>query len=118
MLTALHAGLGLVCDEGLDTRWTRHAETGSLLAKELEARGFEYVAPEGSRLPMLHCVRVPDGVDEASARKRLLTDYGIEVGGGLGPFAGECWRIGLMGYTCTERNVRTFLAALDDVLTA
>jgi alanine-glyoxylate transaminase / serine-glyoxylate transaminase / serine-pyruvate transaminase len=118
MLTALHAGLGLVRDEGLDARWRRHAEIGSLLSKELEARGFEYVAAEGRRLPMLHCVRVPSGVDEASARKRLLNDYGIEVGGGLGPFAGQCWRIGLMGYTCTERNVLTFLAALDDVLRA
>jgi alanine-glyoxylate transaminase/serine-glyoxylate transaminase/serine-pyruvate transaminase len=118
MLTALHAGLGLVCAEGLEARWQRHAELGSLLAKELEARGFEYVAAEGRRLPMLHCVRVPSGVDEASARKHLLNDYGIEVGGGLGPFAGRCWRIGLMGYTCTERNVLTFLAALDDVLRA
>ena len=118
MLSALHAGLGLVCAEGLDARWRRHADNGALLTKELEARGFAYVAAAGHRLPMLHCVRVPGGVDEASARKRLLNDYGIEVGGGLGPFAGVCWRIGLMGYTCTERNVRTFLAALDDVLQA
>jgi alanine-glyoxylate transaminase/serine-glyoxylate transaminase/serine-pyruvate transaminase len=65
---------------------------------------------------MLHCVRLPAGVDEAAARKKLLVDFGIEVGGGLGPFAGTCWRIGLMGYTCTNRNVITFLAALDDVL--
>jgi len=118
MLTALHAGLGLVCEEGLHARWLRHAELGARLAKELEARRFDYVAAEGHRLPMLHCVRVPDGLDEASGRKRLLSDFGIEVGGGLGPFAGTCWRIGLMGYTCTERNVLTFLAALDDVLAA
>ena len=116
MLNALHAGLDLVLDEGLEVRWKRHAELGAMLAKELESRGFAYVAPEGHRLPMLHCVRVPAGVDEAAARKRLLTALGIEVGGGLGPFAGKCWRIGLMGYTCTERNVLTFLAALDDVL--
>jgi alanine-glyoxylate transaminase/serine-glyoxylate transaminase/serine-pyruvate transaminase len=116
MLTALHAGLGLVCDEGLEARWRRHAELGAMLAEELEARGFEYVAAEGHRLPMLHCVRLPEGVDEAAARKKLLADFGIEVGGGLGPFAGKCWRIGLMGYTCDERNVLTFLAALDDVL--
>jgi len=117
MLTALHAGLGLVCEEGLEARWQRHAELGALLGTELEARGFSYVAPEGHRLPMLHCVRLPHGVDEGSARSKLLSDFGIEVGGGLGPFAGTCWRIGLMGYTCTERNVLTFLAALDDVLT-
>ena len=116
MLNALHAGLGLVLAEGLEARWKRHTELGAMLAKELEARGFEYVAPERHRLPMLHCVRVPGGVDEAAGRKKLLADFGIEVGAGLGPFAGKCWRIGLMGYTCDERNVLTFLAALDDVL--
>lgn len=116
MLTALHAGLGLVQSEGLEARWQRHAETSARLTKELEARGFAYVAAEGQRLPMLHCVRVPEGVDEARARRRLLDDFGIEVGGGLGPFAGACWRIGLMGYTCSERNVLTLAAALDGVL--
>lgn len=116
MLTALHTGLGLVLDEGLEARFARHASNGALLAKELSSRGFEYVAPEDARLPMLHCVRVPDGVDEAATRKRLLDDFGIEVGAGLGPFKGECWRVGLMGHTSRERNVLTFLAALDDVI--
>jgi alanine-glyoxylate transaminase/serine-glyoxylate transaminase/serine-pyruvate transaminase len=116
MLAGLHAGLGLLLAEGLERSWDRHARLGSMLSKELGARGFSYVAPEGARLPMLHCVGVPDGVDEESTRKRLLADYGIEVGAGLGPFRGKCWRIGLMGYTCTERNVLTFLAALDDLI--
>ncbi len=118
MLTALHAGLGLVLEEGLEARWDRHARVGALLADALDARGFIYVAPQGMRLPMLHCVRLPEGVDEAAARKRLLAEHGIEVGAGLGPFRGTCWRIGLMGYTCSERNVLTLLAALDDVLKA
>lgn len=118
MLAALHAGLGLVLDEGLETRWERHAQLGSMLAKELTSRGFSYVAPEGSRLPMLHCVRLPEGVDEAKTRGRLLSEYGIELGAGLGPFRGECWRIGLMGYTCTERNVLTLLAVLDGLIRA
>jgi alanine-glyoxylate transaminase/serine-glyoxylate transaminase/serine-pyruvate transaminase len=118
MLAALHAGLGLVLDEGLEARWERHAQLGSLLAKELTSRGFSYVAPDGMRLPMLHCVRVPEGVDESGVRTRLLTDFGIEVGAGLGPFRGECWRIGLMGYTSTERNVLTLLAALDGLIRA
>jgi alanine-glyoxylate transaminase/serine-glyoxylate transaminase/serine-pyruvate transaminase len=116
MLAALHAGLGLVLDEGLSSAWAQHAQLGSFLAKELEGRDFAYVAPEAYRLPMLHCVRVPDDVDEAAARARLLNDFGIEVGAGLGPFRGSCWRVGLMGYTCSERNVLTFLAALDSVL--
>ncbi|MEX2538268.1 MAG: alanine--glyoxylate aminotransferase family protein [Actinomycetota bacterium] len=116
MLTALHAGLASVLAEGLRPRWERHERIASLLAKGLSERGFSYVAPERHRLPMLHCVRVPEGMDEASARAALLAEYGIEVGSGLGPFKGACWRIGLMGYTCSERNVLTLLAALDDVL--
>jgi alanine-glyoxylate transaminase/serine-glyoxylate transaminase/serine-pyruvate transaminase len=120
MVTALHAGLQLVLDEGLETRWKRHADNGALLAKELEARGFSYVAPEAMRLPMLHCVRLPakdDGApDEAGLRKRLLVEHGIEVGAGLGPFKGECWRIGLMGHTSSERNVERLLIALDQLL--
>lgn len=116
MLAALHAGLGLVLDEGLEGCWERHERLGSMLAEALCARGFSYVAPEGERLPMLHCVRLPGGTDEAAARARLLSAYGIEVGAGLGPFRGECWRIGLMGYTCTERNILTLLAALDATL--
>jgi alanine-glyoxylate transaminase/serine-glyoxylate transaminase/serine-pyruvate transaminase len=116
MINALDAGLKLVEDEGLEARWRRHASNGALLTEGLRSRGFTYVAPDGARLPMLHCVRVPDGVDETGARKRLLDDFSIEVGSGLGPFRGECWRVGLMGYTSDERNVRTFLAALDDVL--
>ncbi len=116
MLTDLHTGLGSVLSEGLEERWERHERVASLLAKGLVDRGFVYVAPEGNRVTMLHSVRLPEGVDEALARSALLTEYGIEVGGGLGPFNGECWRIGLMGYTCSERNVLTLLAALDDVL--
>lgn len=116
MLAALHAGLGLILDEGLEERWERHRELGAMLSAELCARGFAYVAPESARLPMLHCVRFPEGVDDAKTRARLLNEFGIEVGAGLGPFRGECWRIGLMGYTATERNVLTFLAALDALL--
>ncbi len=116
MLTALHAGLGALLSEGLENAWERHSRLGAFLSEELCSRGFSYVAPEGARLPMLHCVRLPAGVGEQSTRVRLLSDYGIEVGAGLGPFRGECWRIGLMGYTCSERNVLTFLAALDALL--
>jgi alanine-glyoxylate transaminase / serine-glyoxylate transaminase / serine-pyruvate transaminase len=116
MVTALQAGLRAVLDEGLEARWARHASNGAQLARELEQRGFVYVAPEGLRLPMLHCVRLPGGADEAALRKRLLVEHSIEVGAGLGPFKGECWRIGLMGHTSSERNIERFLAALDQIL--
>ncbi len=112
MLTALHAGLGLVLDEGLEKRFERHAANARLLADGLTGRGFSYVATEGARLPMLHCVRLPDGVDDAGTRARLLNEHSIEVGAGLGPFKGTCWRIGLMGHTSRSENVRSFLSAL------
>ena len=116
MLTALQAGMRVVLDEGLEARWKRHADNGALLARELEVRGFTYVAPVGMRLPMLHCVRLPGGADEGALRKRLLVEHSIEVGAGLGPFKGECWRIGLMGHTSTESNIERFLGALDALL--
>jgi alanine-glyoxylate transaminase/serine-glyoxylate transaminase/serine-pyruvate transaminase len=116
MVFALHAGLQAVLAEGLAPRFKRHADNAKLLASGLLERGFSYVAAEDSRLPMLHCVRLPDGADEALLRKQLLTEYGIEVGAGLGPFKGECWRVGLMGHTSQAANVERFLAALDELL--
>jgi alanine-glyoxylate transaminase/serine-glyoxylate transaminase/serine-pyruvate transaminase len=118
MVAALHAGLGVVLREGLPARWERHERLGADLAKGLEARGFSYVPPDGHRLPMLHCVRLPGELEEGPLRRRLLDTYGIEIGGGLGPLAGTCWRFGLMGHSCTQRNVLTVLAALDEVLRA
>ncbi|HVL80265.1 MAG TPA: alanine--glyoxylate aminotransferase family protein [Actinomycetota bacterium] len=116
MVNALEAGLRLVLDEGLEARWDRHRRVASELGEALEARGFTYVPHPDHRLPMLHCVRVPDGFDEAAERKRLLTEHGIEVGGGLGAFAGTCWRIGLMGHNARTGSVTRLLDALDRAL--
>jgi alanine-glyoxylate transaminase/serine-glyoxylate transaminase/serine-pyruvate transaminase len=118
MIFALHAGAKLALEEGLEARWGRHARAADALSDGLVARGFSYVAPEGARLPMLHCVELPGGLDEALGRKRLLTEHGIEVGAGLGPFKGKCWRIGLMGHNAAEANVNRLLAAIDEVLGA
>src|SRR4029079_19007736 len=82
----------------------------------LEAMGLAYV-PDHS-LATLNAVHVPAGVDDAAARKRLLDDFGIEIGGGLGPFKGKAWRIGLMGASSTRRNVTAVLAALESLLGA
>jgi alanine-glyoxylate transaminase/serine-glyoxylate transaminase/serine-pyruvate transaminase len=122
MLYALNAGLGVVLDEGLEGVWARHGECGAELQRGLEERGFELFAAAGHRLPQLTSVRVPHGrlppgMDEAGCRRLLLDRYGIEIGGGLGPVAGEIWRIGLMGGTARLRNVTLLLAALDEVLT-
>jgi alanine-glyoxylate transaminase/serine-glyoxylate transaminase/serine-pyruvate transaminase len=117
MLRGLHAGLGLVLEEGLEARWERHARLGDRLAKELEGRGFSYVPEAGFRLPMLHCVRLPAMIEnEAAVRSTMLDEHGIEVGGGLGEFRGRAWRIGLMGHSCRARNIAALLAALDEVV--
>ena len=120
MVYGLHAGLGALLDEGLEASWERHEACGRLLQDGLVAMGLQLVAPEGHRLPQLTTVWVPHdlpaGMDEAAVRRSLLADYGIEIGAGVGPQAGEVWRIGCMGHTARRRNVALLLAALAEVL--
>jgi alanine-glyoxylate transaminase/serine-glyoxylate transaminase/serine-pyruvate transaminase len=116
MLFALHEALGVVLEEGLENRFKRHRESHEWLRAGLKELGIEYVSQEGRHLPMLNAVRIPDGVDDMAVRRRLLIDYGIEIGGGLGAFKGKAWRIGLMGHGSTRRNVTLVLAALREVL--
>lgn len=114
MIYALRESLAIVLEEGLDNRIARHREMHELLRQGLEALGLSYI-PENS-LCTLNCVSVPEGVDEAAIRKQLLDEFDIEIGGGLGVFAGKAWRIGLMGETATKKNVLTLLAALKSCL--
>jgi alanine-glyoxylate transaminase/serine-glyoxylate transaminase/serine-pyruvate transaminase len=116
MVTALHAGLGVLLEEGLVASWERHRACGTLLQDGLERLGLELVAPVSHRLPQLTTVRVPDGVDEAAVRSRLREGFGIEIGAGAGQLAGKVWRIGCMGHTARPRNVALVLAALGEVL--
>jgi len=118
MVFALHAGLGALLDEGLEAAWRRHGECGLALQSGLEKLGLELVAPPGHRLPQLTTVWVPDDVPvpEAEVRSRLLADYGIEIGAGVGPMAGKAWRIGCMGHSARLRNVALLLGALGEVL--
>lgn len=116
MIFSLHAGLGAVLDEGLEDVWGRHAACGALLQDGLSKLGFELFAEEGHRLPELTTVWVPEDMDDESrARQTLLERYGIEVGSGLGDFAGKVWRIGCMGHTARPRNVALLLGALAEV---
>ena len=119
MIYALHAGLGVILEEGLENSWARHAECGELLQRGLESMGMTLFAQEGHRLPELTTVWVPEslpaGTDEASLRRALLQRYGIEIGGGLGPVAGKVWRIGCMGHTARPRNVTMLLGALREL---
>ncbi|MCA9055974.1 MAG: alanine--glyoxylate aminotransferase family protein [Planctomycetaceae bacterium] len=112
----LHEALRGVLEEGLDARFDRHRRNHLALAAGLKAMGIDYAVAEPVRLPMLNAVRIPDGVDDKAVRGRLLTEFGIEIGGGLGPMAGKTWRIGLMGETSQPRNVLLFLAALEACL--
>lgn len=116
MIYSLHGGLTALLDEGIEAVHARHAECGQLLQEGLVELGFELFATEGHRLPELTTVVVPDGVDEAAVRATLLERYDIEIGGGLGDYAGKVWRIGCMGHTARPRNVTLLLGALREVL--
>ena len=113
---ALREALRLVCEEGLEARWARHAENHRLLKTGFAKLGISYAAAEGHQLPQLNAVHIPRGVDDLAVRRRLLTEFGIEIGGGLGDFKGKVWRIGLMGHTSRKSNVLLFLAALAECL--
>ena len=113
---AMREALRIVLEEGLEHRFKRHQKNHELLRDGLEAVGFEFLVDKEYRLPMLNAVRIPKGVDDTDVRKRLLEKYNIEIGGGLGPFAGKVWRIGLMGESSDANHVNMLLAALKDVI--
>jgi alanine-glyoxylate transaminase/serine-glyoxylate transaminase/serine-pyruvate transaminase len=114
MTYALREALAIVLEEGLGKRIERHAAMHQRLRTGLEALGIKYV-PSRS-LHTLNCVYIPEGADDAGIRRRLLEEYGIEIGAGLGPMAGKAWRIGLMGHTASARNVDLLLAVLRQLL--
>lgn len=120
MVFALHAGLGVLLEEGLEHAWQRHRYCGQLLQDGLESMGLELLAPKEHRLAQLTTVRVPDQLPqeltEADVRRLLLERYRIEIGAGVGPLAGKVWRIGCMGDTARPANVTLLLAALAEVL--
>jgi alanine-glyoxylate transaminase/serine-glyoxylate transaminase/serine-pyruvate transaminase len=115
---ALHEALRIVHEEGLEARFERHRRNHLALRAGLEALGVEFAVAEAHRLPMLNAVTIPAGVDDKAVRAQLLSEFGIEIGGGLGPMAGKTWRIGLMGETSSRRNVLLFVAALEACLKA
>ncbi len=116
MSYALYEALRLVHEEGLTACFDRHQRNHQALAAGLEALGIHFTAQEGHRLPMLNAVSIPKGVEDGPVRKGLLERFDIEIGGGLGAFAGKVWRIGLMGHGSRQNNVLLFLAALEQLL--
>jgi len=116
MLYALHEALLMLQEEGLDAAFARHRSNHLRLEQGLGAIGLDLLVAGPVRLPQLNAVRVPEGVDEAAVRRRLLSDFDIEIGAGLGELAGKIWRIGLMGAGSTPANVDRVVAALGDCL--
>lgn len=112
----LHQSLSMVQEEGLEASWARHAANAEKLCAGLEALGIELVVPKGERLPPLTLLRIPAGINDADFRKYLLESHALEIGAGLGKFAGECWRIGLMGYGSNDVAIARCLRAIADGL--
>jgi alanine-glyoxylate transaminase / serine-glyoxylate transaminase / serine-pyruvate transaminase len=112
----LHEGLRLILEEGLENRWRRHEQTHLALKKGLAERGLEIASQPGHQLWSLNSIRVPEGVDEAAVRKKMLTDFNIEIGAGLGPLKGKIWRVGLMGENSRKESVDAFLGALKKIM--
>ncbi len=116
MVYALHEALRIIQEEGLEARFARHRLNRDALIAGLQAMGLKLVVDDGYRLPTLTTVYVPEGIADAAVRGALLNDYNIEIGGGLGALKGKIWRIGLMGYSSTKRNVLTLLTVLETIL--
>jgi alanine-glyoxylate transaminase/serine-glyoxylate transaminase/serine-pyruvate transaminase len=116
MIYGLREALRIIAEEGLEARFARHQANHRALVAGVEAMGLSMLVPEKERLPMLNAVRIPEGADDLKVRKALLSEFGMEIGGGLGDFAGKIWRVGLMGHASRPRNVFLFLSALETVL--
>jgi alanine-glyoxylate transaminase/serine-glyoxylate transaminase/serine-pyruvate transaminase len=115
-LYGLHESLVMLQEEGIENAWARHAANHNALKAGLEALGLSFVVPEAERLPQLNAVTIPEGVDDATVRSRLLNEFNLEIGAGLGDLAGKVWRIGLMGHASRAENIVLCIAALEAVL--
>ena len=117
-LYGLHESLVILQEEGIENSWQRHQHNHQALRAGIEAMGLQFIVNEADRLPQLNAVTIPEGADDAAVRARLLQDYNLEIGAGLGALAGKVWRIGLMGHASNKTNVLLCLGAMDAVLTA
>jgi alanine-glyoxylate transaminase / serine-glyoxylate transaminase / serine-pyruvate transaminase len=116
MIYSIYEALRIVHEEGLEARFKRHRENHERLRDGLESMGFEFLVAPEYRLPMLNAVKIPQGYDDATVRGRLLNEYNIEIGAGLGDFAGKVWRIGLMGESSTLNHINILLGALKEIM--
>ena len=117
-LYGLHEALVMLFEEGMEATWARHQQAHEMLVSGLADIGLSLLVDPAVRLPQLNAVSVPEGVDEAAVRSRMLNDHGIEIGAGLGPLAGKIWRIGLMGNAARPESVKRCLEGLSASLAA
>jgi len=116
MIYAIREALRIIAEEGLEARFARHMLNHRAFVAGVEAMGLKMLVPEAERLPMLNSVRIPDGADDKAVRGALLKEFGLEIGGGLGEFAGKVWRFGIMGHSARQKNIFLCLAALESTL--
>jgi alanine-glyoxylate transaminase / serine-glyoxylate transaminase / serine-pyruvate transaminase len=113
---ALLESLRIIHEEGLDNRFERHRRNHLGFVQGIEAMGLKMLVAEPYRLWPLNTVRIPEGIDDLKVRRKLLQEYNLEIGGGLGDLKGKIWRVGLMGYSSSEGNAIFFLTALEQAL--
>ena len=116
MLYGLYQACFNIIDEGLDIAIQRHKDMHQMLVNELSKLGLDLFVKEQDRLPMLNSVVIPNDVEDIEVRSRLLSEYQIEIGGGLGPLTGKIWRIGLMGETAKKESIQKLMNAFKKIL--
>jgi len=115
-LYCLHEALLMILAEGLEATWKRHLHHHHALRAGLEVLGIEFVVPPEERIPHLNTVRIPDGVCDERVRSRLLNEFNLEIGAGLGALSGKVWRIGIMGHSSRRENIQLCINALGHIL--
>ncbi len=116
MLYGLHEGLRILLQEGLEARFQRHLVNERALVAGIQGMGLQLYGDMSSKLPVVTCITIPEGIDGESVRSMLLNDFSIEIASSFGPLKGQIWRIGTMGFSCQRKNVLHVLGALEAVL--
>ncbi|KAA8745267.1 pyridoxal-phosphate-dependent aminotransferase family protein [Paenibacillus sp. UASWS1643] len=116
MLYGLHEGLRILLQEGLEARFQRHLVNERALVAGIQGMGLQLYGDRSSKLPVVTCITIPEGIDGESVRSMLLNDFSIEIASSFGPLKGQIWRIGTMGFSCQRKNVLHVLGALEAVL--
>ncbi|WP_408608600.1 pyridoxal-phosphate-dependent aminotransferase family protein [Caulobacter endophyticus] len=116
MLFAARECARIVLEEGLETRFARHARAGAAMTAGIEAMGLSVYGDQTHKMTNVTGVIAPPGVDYDRVKARMRTEFEIEIGAAFGPLAGKIWRIGTMGVNARKHAVLQTLAALEAVL--